>query len=178
VRPVQLILGIVLGIVTSATPAESQQGPKPDSATVESYRVVLFALRDTVSLVSARSAEFRRDLRTVGDGTVISRSQRLVAACEAARGALGDTRPKLAGLPTNVDSRPLRDSVLVATRNLSRSLDVECVRGLGPEGPGVRADTLRAWGPSRTAALGQVITAYHGAVARLARTLGIDLSHR
>lgn len=177
-RPRQLVGGVLVGIVATATPAASQQGPKPDSTTVASYRQVLLTLRDSVNLVSARSAEFRRDLRTVGGETVLSRSQRLVAACQGAQRALHDTRPTLAGLPTNADTRPLRDSLFVAMRNLSRSLDVECLRGLAPEGPGARADTLRAWGPHRTATLEQVTTAYHGAAARLARALGIDLSHR
>lgn len=172
-----LISGVVLGILATATPAASQQGSKPDSITVASYRQVLLALRDTVDLVSARGAELRRDLRMAGGETVLSRSQRLVAACQLAHRALRDTRPTLDSLPINAEARPLRDGLLVAMRDLSRSLDVECLRGLAPEGPGARADTLRAWAPHRTATLEQVVTAYHGASARLARALGIDLSH-
>ena len=154
----------------------AQQGPPLDSTIVASYRQVLFALRDTVDQVSARSVEFRRDLRTVGEGTVLARSGRLTASCQAARDALRDAQPTLAGLPVDARYHAERDSLLITMRGLSRSLDAECLRGLGPEGPGQRADTLRAWGPHRTSNFGQAITAYHGAAARLARRLEIDLS--
>jgi len=168
---------IVLTLLLGATPAAAaQQRSAPDSATVAAYRQLLLGLRDTVDVVSSRSAEFRRDLRTVGDGTVIARGQRLSHACRSVRDALAEARPALSRLPAEDRARAERDSLLLSMRNLELGLDVECVRGLNPEGAGQRADTLRAWGPNRTANLSVSITAYNGAALRLARRFGIDLT--
>lgn len=168
-----IVLALMLGALP---PAAAQQRSAPDSATVAAYRQLLLGLRDTLDVVSGRSAEFRRDLRTVGEGTVIARGQRLTHACRSVRDALADARPALSRLPAEDRARAERDSLVLAMRNLERSLDVECLRGLNPEGPGQRADSLRAWGPNRTSNLAVSITAYNGAALRLARRLGIDLT--
>lgn len=173
----RLVLVVIIGALGAATTAAGQTGTARDSATVAGHRQLLTALRDTVDEVSVRSAEFRRDLRTVGAETVLARSQRLVTSCGSARAALQNARPALTRLPLEDELRPLRDSLQIAMRDLAGSLQTECLQGLGPEGPGQRADTLRAWGPHRTSNLSQSITLYHGAAARLARRLGIDLSH-
>ena len=172
-KPV-IVLALMLGTAPAAV--AQQQHSTPDSATVTAYRQLLFGLRDTVDFVSGRSEEFRRDLRTVGDGTVIARGQRLSRACRSVRDALAEGRPALNHLPAIDDARAVRDSLVLSMRNLERSLDVECLRGLNPEGPGQRADSLRAWGPNRTSNLSVSVTAFQGAALRLARRLGIDLT--
>ena len=168
-----MLLGILLGCVV---PAAAQRGPARDSATVASYAHLLFELRDTVDVVSARVSDFRRDLRSVGDGTVLARSRRLAQSCETARVVLRDARLPLQRLPADQAIHAPRDSLGAAMHRLERRLEVECLQGLAPEGPGQRADTLRAWGPNRTSKLDQTITSYHAAAARLARVLGIDMS--
>lgn len=170
-----VIVAVLLG---AATPALAQRAAPRDSATAAEYQRALKALRDTVSVVAARSNEFRRDLRTVGAGTVLARAETLTRACAGTRDALNTARPELAGWPLADGGRPQRDSLLTAMRQLAQRLEAECLRGLGVDGPGVRADTLRAWGPYRTSNLSQAMTAYHAAAASLARRLGLDLSGR
>lgn len=167
---------MVLG--TTPAPAPAQRAAGLDSATAAEYQRVLKALRDTVSVVAARSNELRRDLRTVGAGTVLARAEALARACTATRGALVAARPGIAGWPLADRGRPQRDSLLVAMRRFTERLDAECLRALSVTGPGERADSLRAWGPYRTSNLSQAMTAYHAAAARLARSLNLDLSGR
>jgi hypothetical protein len=168
---------IVAVLLAAATPALAQRAPTPDSTAAE-YQRALKALRDTVSVVAARSNEFRRDLRTVGAGTVLARAEALSRACASTRDALNAARPEVAGWPLAHGGRPQRDSLLAAMRQLTQRLEAECLRGLSIDGPGVRADTLRAWGPYRTSNVSQAMTAYHAAAASLARRLGLDLSGR
>jgi hypothetical protein len=169
---------LVVAMMALTTPARAQHTAGPDSATAAVYQQVLKALRDTVSTVAARSNEFRRDLRTVGAGTVVARAEALARACTATRGALVAARPGIAGWPLADRGGPQRDSLLVAMRRLTERIDAECLRGLSLTGPGERADSLRAWGPYRTSNLNQAMTAYHSAAASLARRLGVNLSGR
>ena len=167
---------LLTGMLLLAAPAAAQTSAEPDSAARAEYAAMLIALRDTVNGVSARVNEFRRDLRTVGAATVLARAGRLEAACRAARTALMDARPRLGGVNFTSGQRGARDSLVAAVGTLTSTLQRECERGLGPEGPGTRADTLRDWGPHRTSLLSQAVSVYHGAAARFARRLGVDIS--
>jgi hypothetical protein len=171
------VLGLAW-VVIVAQPAVGQAAAMPDSATVESYRQLLLGLSDTIRVVSARGNEFRRDLRTVGETTILARAARLEAACAGVGTAVGDARSQLAAAPLAAHVRGARDTLVTAMGTLASGLERDCRRGLGPTGPGIRADTLRAWGPNRTARLDQAVSGYHGAAARFARRLGIDLSAR
>lgn len=168
----------VVGLLAVGAPGAGQAQTGPDSATVARYQALLIGLRDTVGSVSARANEFRRDLRTVGETTVLSRAARLDAACRATRSALADARPTLAAARLTSQQAGARDSLIAAMATLTASLERDCERGLGPAGPGARADTLRAWGPYRTAALSQWVSGYHSAAARFARRIGADLIRR
>jgi hypothetical protein len=161
-----------------ASPAGAQRLANPDSVTLAGYQRVLVGMRDTVEFLSARANDFRRDLRAAGEPTVLTRADRLVQACRATRDAFAAVRPTIGGWPLPERAHPYRDSLLAAMRGLTEHIATDCLRGLDPTGPGRRADTLRAWGPYRTSELGQATTLYHGAAARLARSLGIDLTRR
>lgn len=170
-----LVVGVLM---LAASPAAVQAQAESDSAALAATRALLFSVREAVDRVSAHSNEFRRDLRTVGELTVLARAKRLEAACRDARAVLTDARPRLASARLAPRQVGARDSLATAIGTLAMSLQRECERGLGPEGPGSRADTLRAWGPHRTSILSQAISRYHGAAGRFARRLGIDLSKR
>lgn len=175
----RLIAGAgLLAVMVVPAPAASQRRTVPDSATRAELESVLLALRDTVDHVSARINEFRRDLPTVGATTVVARAGRLDGACRTARTALLDARPRLSGARLASGQRGARDSLLTAIGTLAASLERDCERGLGPSGPGSRADTLRAWGLHRTSLLTQAMSGYYGAAARLARRLDVDLTKR
>lgn len=160
--------------VPAAAQAPVSPGPAPDS-TKAAYVALFVGLRDSMDLVTARAVEFRRDLRTVGDGTVLDRSRRLAATCGATRSALLKARPEIERAPVAPRRAGARDTLRTAVDDLVRVLERDCARGLGPRGPGIWADSLRAWGPHRTAKLSRSITTYHGAVARFQSAIGIRL---
>jgi hypothetical protein len=168
------LLGLALmGCI--AHPAAGQTGSVPDSATKAEYRQLLLELRDTVRVVAARGNEFRRDLQTVGETTILVRAAHLDAACVGAREALTKGRSLLASAKLAAHQMGARDTLVTAIGVLNASLEHDCHRGLSPTGPGSRADTLRAWGPNRTGQLTQAMSGYHAAVGRFARRVGLDL---
>jgi hypothetical protein len=169
---------VLLGALALGSPATAQQRADADSIPLAEYQRVLVGLRDTVERLSARANELRRDLRSAGDPTVLSRGERLVQACRGTRDAFTATRPGIAGWRLPEKARAPRDSLVTAMRGLTERIDAECLRGLDPAGPGQRADTLRAWGPYRTSELDRSVMLYHGAAGRLARTLGINITRR
>jgi hypothetical protein len=169
---------VLLGALAAASPAAAQRPVAPDSATLAEYQRVLVGLRDTVGVLSSRANDLRRDLRDAGDPTVLSRGERLVQACQVTRDAMVATRPTIAGWALPERARAPRDSLFAAMRGLSARISSECLGGLNPAGPGQRADTLRAWAPHRTSELDRAVMLYHGAAARLARSLGINIAAR
>lgn len=168
----------LVALCGSAAPAVAQSSapaaPLSDSAKT-AYVALFVGLRDSMDLVAARMWEFRRDLRTVGDGTVVDRSGRLATACTGARAALIGARPAIDRAPVSTRRAGARDTLRTAMNDLVRVLEQDCTRGLGPRGSGLWADSLRAWGPHRTAQLSRAITVYHGAVSRFQSAIGIRL---
>lgn len=139
----------------------------------------LLALRDSVDRVGAELTRFQRDLQLAGEQTVVSRARRLGVACAGLRRAMADGASVLSGFaaanaPLAGASRDLQSQM----RATSRTLEQECEVGLAPEGPGVWADSLKAWGPHRTSLLQQSLGAYERSVASFARAAGIDLTPR
>jgi len=160
--------------VPVAAQSSASGGTLSDSAKT-AYVALFVGLRDSLDLVAARTTEFRRDLRTVGDGTVVDRSGRLAMACTGARAALLGARPDVDRAPVPARRSGARDTLRTAMDDLVRALERDCTRGLGPRGSGRWADSLRAWGPHRTAQLSRAITMYHGAVSRFQSAIGIRL---
>jgi hypothetical protein len=162
-------------LILGLGPAGGWAQGAPDS-TAAKYRPLLIALRDTVGRVAARANDFRRDLKTAGETTVLARAARLEEACRDARGALTAARPQFAAARLTPQQASARDTLVTVIGQLVAGLQRDCERGLGTTGPGSRADSLRAWGPHRTGSLAQAVTAYQGASARFARRIGVDLT--
>jgi hypothetical protein len=156
--------------------AAGQERAVFDSAAAERYSRLLSAVGDSVRAVSAAGAELRRDLRGVGDETVISRAMRLRTACRGAATALATARPTLAAAAVPRERIELRDSLVHLSRALADRIERECLRGLDPKGAGMRADTLRAWGPARTARLDESIAYLTAAMKRFADVTGLTLA--
>jgi len=163
------------------SPARAQgqaQQALPDS--VQAALVdVLEELRDTAMAVRGQLAVFGRDLGQAGAETVVSRAAALTARCEAASETLRAVEPTVrpgAGWPSS--ARAASAELIGAMRALRETLRTECQLGLGPEGPGVRADSLRAWGPYRAGVLQRATAEFDSALGRVARALGIRLEPR
>jgi hypothetical protein len=175
-RPWTIVLA---ALMPTAAAAQQVMAPPRAEAPLDSaaqyYRGLLVVLRDTVNAVAARAHEFRRDLPSAGDVTVLSKAARLAGTCAAARAALDDALPAVSRAAPTATVRPARDSLRAAIRRLSSGLDRECITGLAGPGPGARADTLRAWGRYRTGQLAHLITLYHSAAAQFGAALGFKL---
>ncbi len=175
-RPWVLLLA-VLGPASSqalqvVTPP--RQDPPLDSA-AQYYRGMLEGLRDALNAVSTSANELRRDLQTAGDATVLAKAERLSRTCAAARPPLREALPALARARGGVRLAAARDSLGMAIRALDTGLDQECVRGLGPAGPGAQADTVREWARYRTAQVQHLLAVYQSAAARFAAAMGFKL---
>lgn len=168
---------VAAGLAGLAATAGAQRPPaaaKADTA----LRERLLALRDTVEQVSGAIVDFRRDLRTAGPETITAKAGRLTQACAAARAEVDASVPAFAPGAVPRSARAAADSLRATLAALAAQLDRECLRGLRPEGPGTRADTLRAWGPYRTAQLRRAITLFQNDANRMATALGFKLPVR
>ena len=121
-------------LILGGSPAAVRAQAAPDSTAVERYQAMLVGLRDAVDRVSARANEFRRDLKTIGETTVLSRAARLDETCRATRTALADARSQLAAARLAPHQASARDSLVTAIGRLTASLQQDCERGLGPAG--------------------------------------------
>ena len=163
----------ILATFALAAPLQSQEmSPAPAGAAEQALR----AVRDSAERVRASVARFRRDLEMAGAETVLVRAQRLTQACGGLRAVFAETRPSLRA-PATASPAFTRASgeLLTEVRETDAVLERECERGLRPDGPGVWADSLKAWGPYRTSRIERSLTAIDGATAQFARAAGIDL---
>jgi hypothetical protein len=148
-----------------------------DSAT-QHYIDLLLVLRDTVDAVGARASQFRQNLQAAGEETVLAQAGRLNAQCRETRGVLERAEPSFAPDRVPARGRAASNGVRTAMSRLVGALADQCVKGLPPTGPGAHVDTLRAWGPYRTAELYRMMSQYEGAVTEFATSLGIRLPAR
>ena len=170
-----LIVGVVLLITGPSWSAAAAQAGSPAGAEIGAYRDTLVVLRDSITALSAAVFRLRRNLRAAGNETLVDGAQRLRRRCTATRTAFREARPFLRAFPGSDRSRRATAALDGAMRDLDTELAGTCIRGLAPDGPGERADSLRAHGPSRLAALDRSITAYHRAVSAFARAAGFRL---
>lgn len=136
---------------------------------------VLIAARDSIQTVSAASAALRRDVSLAANVTVTSRASRLVARCGVGIAAVRHADSAVASTPLTGRAKTAAQKFAQAGDALRNALETHCLRGLAAQGPGVRADTLRAWTPYHTARLDRAINAYQEAGSRLANDAGIRL---
>ena len=169
---------LVLLTVCASAAAAQMSGDTGRQQAPEQERTLL-AVRDSADRVRAELALFQRDLQMAGAQTVQSRARRLSTACEGLHRALTDGEPTLT-VPASANEGLLRASrsLQAQLRETRRTLARECEVGLGPEGPGVWADSLKAWGPYRTSQVQQSLSAYDRAAAAFARAAGIELKPR
>ena len=179
----QRLLSAAAALLALAVPATGRAqaptgGVLPDSVE-ERLVAVLLDLRDSTSAVRGQVAVFRRDLSQAGAETVVGRATSLHTRCANATGALQRAEVQVRpgpGWPSG--ARAASAELITAMQALRNVLRTECDVGLAPEGPGARADSLRAWGPYRTGMLQRGISDLDHAVGRFARATSIYLEPR
>ncbi len=168
---------LAAAIFTGGAVAQERHADQLDSLT-ERYRDALLVVRDTVRSVGAATAMFRRDLGSAAPETVIGRASTLRERCSVAIGVLEDREPTFQPGIGSERVQTAKDSLISAMGRLSRELRQECVERFQNEGPGVHADTLRAWGPYRISRIDEAIRRYGAAVGNFARVVSIRLPPR
>jgi hypothetical protein len=174
-RQALLILGVALSesgaAAAPATPPASQQ--IASDSVRDAYRNELAMLRDSVSAVRAALGQFQRDLGVAGGATVLSRATHLAGRCRGLRTVTESAGRVLTPRASWTPALRERHRELEARRReLSAALVEHCEQGLGPTGPGERADTIKAWAPHRTSRLSRALTAFERAITRFAQALG------
>ena len=140
-----------------------------------SYHDVLIALRDSLTGVQAALDGFRQDLPRVGKETVVARSTVLQPRCRGAERIIPGVTGRIRSATTPVLTRREAGGLLRALRELGLVLRRDCEVGLRPAGPGIWADSLRAWVPYRSGRIERAITAYEGAAGTFAAAVGFKL---
>jgi hypothetical protein len=169
------VAAAVLLVGYGAGPRIAPQAAGSADSTRALSRERIVALRDTVQAVSRAIVVLRRDLPSAGPETILSKAQSLGRACRSVRAALLDQLPLFTPRQVPVHARPAADSVRVALRDLARRLEQQCEIGLDPQGPGQPADSIRAWGPYRTAELRRGVERFQVALTRFAGAMGVKL---
>jgi hypothetical protein len=184
-RALQLTCTIGLVLLGLSRPCRAQEiimtdTPEPILDSVrQSYKGALIMLRDTLAGVQAQVQIFRRDLSQAGPETVVSRATRLRNRCVTAMETLQGAEPvfRSARAP-NERVRAQSRELVSQMRTLRRALGEHCERTMTAEGPGVWADTLRAWGPYRTARIEHGLAAYYEAAGYFARAADFKVEPR
>ncbi len=175
----RVLSGLCLAAVlfTGGAVAQERHTDRLDSL-AQRYRDALLVVRDTVRSVRAATVMFRRDLGSAAPETVIGRASSLRERCSAAIGVLEDREPTFQSGIGSERVQTATDSLIRAMGRLSSELRQECVERFQHEGPGVHADTLRAWGPYRISRIDEAIRRYRAAVGNFARVVSITLPPR
>ncbi|HTR20820.1 MAG TPA: hypothetical protein VMH88_08195 [Gemmatimonadales bacterium] len=148
------------------------QTPPPDSVTRVRWERMLHTTNDSLDRLGSAIATFRADLKTASPPLVIQRASQVHQACTAANRVLTDLHALL-GSPY---SAKIAQQQAAFRSNTSRMLVVldHCQRDWSPEpGSAARADTLKAWGPYRTANLEHQVLEYVSDMRRFSKAAGL-----
>lgn len=186
-RRTGLGLAIALAVLSLCVPgratAQIRMGMPGDTVILDSlrrsYLDALVEVRDTLTVLAADMSWFRQDLAGVGAETVINRAEFLHGACVTSVAVLRTAEPVFR--PSRAPNDRVRnesEALVREMRSLRRTLGEHCLTGLALEGPGERADSLRAWGPYHLRGLGLGVQAYHGASGRFQKAAEIKVQPR
>ena len=112
------------------------------------YHDALWTMRDTVGSVRWALGQLQRDPASVSRETVVSRAMVLTERCRSLERLAAASESTFD--PARAPAKPARTKsaaaqLVQAMRTLRTDLDALCIKGFAATGPGVRADTLRAW---------------------------------
>lgn len=144
----------------------------PDSTTRVRWDKSLQAATDSLDRVRGAIATFRTDLEPASAVLVLQRAGQINSACAGARRALQDLQALL-GSPYSAKSAreqaDLRSSTVQMLATLAR-----CEKEWATDpGTPARADTVKAWGPYRTAELDNQLSAYLRVMKRFLKAAGL-----
>ena len=143
----------------------------PDTTLTRELGAPLAALRDSLFAVQGSGAAFRRDLEAASPDLVIARAQRVQESCARAIATLRAAQTALTTTTLPPRSRPLATDLQRLLPPTQAEL-ARCQRDFAPGAWYARADSLRAWGPSRLIQLDASVVRAVRATDRLRSALG------
>ena len=143
----------------------------PDTTLTREIGAPLLALRDSLFAVQGTGAAFRRDLEAASADLVIARAQRVQESCARAIGTVRSAQAALTATTLPPRSRSLASDLQRLLPQTQAEL-ARCQREFAPGAWYARADSLRAWGPSRLMQLDASVLRAVRATDRLRRALG------
>lgn len=137
----------------------------PDSARAGRWERALNETTDSLDRVRGAAATFRVDLDNASHDLVLVRAAHVRAACSAADAPLQVLEQLLTNEVYDHSARGAQERLRSGTTELRRALS-RCRREwqAGPRPTTSGADSLRAWGPYRTAQLDAALRRYLGLV--------------
>jgi hypothetical protein len=137
----------------------------PDSARAARWERALNETTDSLDRVRGAAAAFRVDLGNASHDLVVVRAAQVRASCGGASAPLRAVEQLLAEEVYDVRTRGAQERLRSGTTDLRRALS-RCEREwqAGPRPTVSGADSLRAWGPYRTAQLDAALRRYLGLV--------------
>jgi hypothetical protein len=137
----------------------------PDSARAVRWERAMNATTDSLDRVRGAAAAFRVDLGNASHDLVLVRAAQVRATCGAADGSLQALEQLLTDEVYDPRARNAQERLRSGTTELRRTLS-RCQREwqTGPRPTVSGADSLRAWGPYRTAQLEAALRRFLGLV--------------
>jgi hypothetical protein len=166
------LVALLAGIFAQSLVAQTSSSAPPATPL---YQQMLLSVRDSINALQGDLWTFGRDLKQAGNETVVSRAARVQVRCVTTTLELRRTRPSLLDDRVPVKARGQARRLVGEIDRLSTVLRRDCEAGLRLTGPGVWADSLRAWGPYRKNQLERGIRDYHRAAGAFAGALGVRL---
>jgi len=132
----------------------------PDSALLYRFRDAVAVTSDSIEAVRGLAQAFRNDLRLASPTLILARATALQNACISGASALRRLQGILAARTVSRAAARSQAQFRTAAEETVAALD-RCARSWDPlPRTDARADTLRAWGPYRTAQLDQLVNRY------------------
>jgi len=144
----------------------------PDSATRVRWEAALRASNDSLDRVRWAISTFRADLDQTSSVLVLQRASGVRTGCAGARHALADLHALLGGAYSSKLAKEQAE-LRTSTGRLLGVMD-RCESEWSPTPPTApRADSLKAWGPYRTAQLGNALDQFIGTLRRFMKAAGM-----
>ena len=139
------------------------QAPQPDTVRQARYERTLSGVTDSLDVVRGAISAFRIDLDRVSPNLVLARASRVRESCHGAGAALQQVSTLLSQGVYVEHAKVEQARLGTGTSELRRAL-ARCEREWAAPTPPTRAvaDSLRAWGPYRSARLDDALRSYLG----------------
>ena len=169
-----LLIAVAAGLSAGSVSAQVMRAEEEELDSLQiAHRAALAEVRASVNGLSGRLARFRRNLAGAGNETIVAQAERVNDLCVSTDSLMTASMARLE-IPSTADvgHRNAHRDLMRVMSNFRNALEAECLSGLAATGPGMRADTLKAWGPHRVSQLTRAVQQYTGASQAYARAAG------